>query len=153
MRNQQNMIFRTESEAEDLVVSIVQDKWKYKCKRQFQINGKIPDIIAYKKSSDSLITVEIKLKNWKRVLYQAFINKNISDFSFICMPKNSYSPIKDKINDDLRKTGLGFVEIDPLENELIIKKIPEKNDLDFKRRENLQKIFTIDPRGKNGSIL
>lgn len=137
---QQNILSENESKVEELVALVVEEKWKYACKRQVPVNGKIPDIVAYNSNSDTLIAVEIKLKNWKRGLYQAFLNKNIADFSFLCMPKNFYKEIRDKIYDDLKKTGLGFLEIDSHNQEILIKKIPEKNVIRDERREKLKKI-------------
>jgi len=147
MMMQHDMKYKVESKAEEFIVSVFEQKWKLVCKRQLPIHGKIPDVIAYSKKNDKLFAVEVKIRNWKRGIYQAFNNKNIVDYSLLCMPKDSYQFVKSKISDDLTITGIGFLEFDVTKKEILIKKIPEKNSIDFNRKENLKKIL-LKPEGE-----
>lgn len=66
--------------------------------------------IAYFDKNKKLITIEIKLKDWRRAIKQASDHQLYADMSYICLPK----PRKEKkINQDLKclleKLGIGLI--------------------------------------------
>jgi hypothetical protein len=132
-------MFKNESEAEELVVSSLEKKFGLLCKRQVQINGKKPDIIAYESVSDSLIGIEIKLKDWKKGLYQSYLNKNLVDYSYLCMPNNYYNLINNRMNGEFEKIGIGFMEIYYYNQDIHLKKRAEKNIIEKSRKEEIKK--------------
>lgn len=146
---QGNIQFRNEAHAEKTVAVLMEEKWKCMCKRQVPINGKIPDIIGYNKRSDTTFAIEIKLKNWKKGICQAFLNKNLVDYSFLCMPIKPYSGLKNRIQKNLELTGLGFIVVDPMREDILMKKIPQKNNINKIRKENLKQLIFEDGEKEN----
>jgi hypothetical protein len=50
----------------------------------------IPDFVFYARHNDeiSIISFELKLKNWKRAAKQAFRHKSFSNISYVVLPPN-----------------------------------------------------------------
>lgn len=137
---QQKTQFENENELEEVTTSILENKGLI-CKRQARIKGKIPDIIAYEKRSDQVLAIEVKLKNWKVGLYQAFLNRNLADFSFLCMPTKYITYIQDKLENDFDKMGIGLIEVDPENRKIYIKKTAEKNSIGSARKNMIKQII------------
>jgi hypothetical protein len=59
--------------------------------KEFQGLFGIPDFLLYDKKCNelSIISFELKLKNWKRAIKQAFKYKSFSNISYVVLPANS----------------------------------------------------------------
>ncbi len=137
-----SIIFKCERDVEILVKDYFEKKLNFSCISQLVINGKIPDIIGYNNKNDTLISIEVKLSDWKKGFYQAFVYKIFVDYSFICMPSPCFSKIKSKVKNDIDKMGIGFLEISNSNNLIQIKKMPKKNNLNPNRRNELKSKFS-----------
>lgn len=52
-----------------------------------------PDILLKSKKNKKIITIELKLKNWKRALAQAYKYKSFSDISYVCMGESNIDSV------------------------------------------------------------
>ena len=82
----------------------------FDAKDEVPMCGKIPDVIGMY-GSDVEIAIEMKLSNWKRALYQAFIYTNFANKSYIAMPENKQETILKNI-DEFTKWGIGVLIVD-----------------------------------------
>lgn len=52
---------------------------------EFPANGKVADIVGIRKDG-AVVTVELKLKKWRRALYQAFLHQAWADRVYVALP-------------------------------------------------------------------
>lgn len=71
------------------------------------IFGRVADI-AYLRNNE-LITIECKLKNWRRALQQANEHQIAADKAYICLPKRS---ITDFMLEEISRVGVGLLFFD-----------------------------------------
>ena len=96
----------------DLVVPLE----KYFTKKGFKTELEVPiyrnriDMVAYDESI--LISIELKIKKWKRALKQASYYQLGSDFTFVAMPLyESYKAYWNKFR--FEKKGVGILAVNP----------------------------------------
>lgn len=70
-----------------------------------------PDVVLKPKKGKKIITIEVKLKNWKRALQQAYKYRSFSDISFICMDAQNVKPAIKNI-ELFEKSNIGLISID-----------------------------------------
>ena len=68
------------------------------------------DLFTYSKKSMETISVELKLKKWKKALQQALIYQLCSDYVYVAMPK---SAIRKAILHKFKKFGIGIIAVYP----------------------------------------
>ena len=117
-------MFLTEKEMVIALVSLLEnndtklDHLK-ECIFKQEVDGLIgrPDLLLKNKNNKKIITIELKLKNWKRALAQAYKYKSFSDISYVCMDQKNISPALEHI-EMFKKYNIGLITID---NKNIIK--------------------------------
>ena len=77
-----------------------------------EVRGMIgrPDILLKSQESKKIITIEVKLKNWKRALRQAYKYRSFSDIAFICMDEKNINPALKNI-ELFKKSNIGLISI------------------------------------------
>ena len=111
-------MFQTER---DLVISLIDmlenSKVKIKNIKDFfilqEVDGMIgrPDILLKSKTNTKIITIEVKLKNWKRALQQAYKYRSFSDVAYICMDEKNVKPALENL-ELFKKCNIGLLAID-----------------------------------------
>lgn len=111
-------MFKTEKELVIALISMLEDnKIKIENVKDFfileEVDGMIgrPDVLLQNKKSKNIITIEVKLKNWKRALQQAYKYRSFSDIAFICMDEKNIKPALENI-DMFKRSNIGLLSID-----------------------------------------
>lgn len=100
---------RREDELRDPVEGLFPEK-EYIVKREVPFGLKRVDLIFKSKSNGrDIIAVELKLRNWKRAVWQAVHNRQIATRSYIAVPEGS-APHVDRAM--LRSLGVGLIVTD-----------------------------------------
>jgi hypothetical protein len=88
----------------------------------------IPDFVYYDKSNEhiSIISFELKLRDWKRAIIQAFRYRSFSELSYVVLPTKCKSNITKNI-DQFKHFNIGLATFDKNDGLTIIYK-PEKVD-------------------------
>jgi len=94
-------MFTTELEMSEMFEKFTKNYFGNAYLKEYQGLFGVPDFILYDKRKDetSIIAFELKLKNWKRAMKQAFRYKSFSNISYVVMPAN-------KINAALKNISL-----------------------------------------------
>ena len=110
-------MFETEQEMVIALISILKNKsLSINQARDFLIMEEVeglvgrPDILLKSKKNKKIITIELKLKNWKRALAQAYKYKSFSDVSYVCMDE-AYLNSVEKHLDMFEKYNIGLITI------------------------------------------
>lgn len=110
-------MFRTEQEMVIALISMIKNKsLSINEARDFLIMQEVeglvgrPDIMLKSKKNKKIITIELKLKNWKRALAQAYKYKSFSDVSYVCMDESNYDSVVKHI-DMFKKYDIGLITI------------------------------------------
>ena len=84
----------------------------YKVRKEVRIGYCIADIVGFKKKS--VISVELKLNNWKKAIIQAKNYQLGSDYVYLAFPlMKSYNVLR-KAEFTLRKEGIGLLIVNEL---------------------------------------
>ena len=95
---------RTESEAEEVLAGLLErDGWLVS--RQVHLGAKRVDIVAT--TDRQLWAIEVKLRDWRRAMGQAFVNAAYVDNSYIALPANERRRLD---GETLRQLGIGLIE-------------------------------------------
>jgi len=68
------------------------------------------DIIA--KRRNIIIAVELKMRDWRRAVQQAYLDLRVSDYALIALPETLWSRISRKIYYEAYNHGLGLLSVD-----------------------------------------
>ena len=145
-------MFETEQEMVIALISILKNKSvSINQARDFVIMQEVeglvgrPDILLKSKKSKKIITIELKLKNWKRALAQAYKYKSFSDISYVCMDESNINSVLKHV-DMFKKYNIGLITISknkkvkifykPNIAEPYVKDLYEKAEMKFKDYEN-----------------
>lgn len=84
-------MFKTELEMSKLFEEFLNGNFGNSYFKEYQGLFGIPDFVFYSKGADeiSIISFELKLKNWKRAVKQAFRYKSFSNISYVVLPANT----------------------------------------------------------------
>jgi hypothetical protein len=92
------------------------ERFFYKCEVPFGL--KRIDLVFKERTNPHCVTaVELKLRNWKQAIWQAFQNRQVADYSYVALPHGIDSLI------DLRtltKLGLGVIVADRKEARIVV---------------------------------
>ena len=144
-------MFKTEQEMVIALISILKNKsLSINQSRDFvimqEVDGLVgrPDILLKSKKNKKIITIELKLKNWKRALAQAYKYKSFSDISYVCMDESNVSSVLNHL-DMFEKYNIGLITISkskkvkivykPNATEPYAKDLYEKVEMKFKDYE------------------
>ena len=141
---------RRESEVESVVLNALGSETGLIFRSQLTINGRIPDVVAYECESDSLIGIEIKLRDWRRGLYQAFLNRAFVDLSYLCLPDDSVSSGRIPV-DEIMGCGVGLMSVDCTNHRISIHQKPTRGMVSEERRAAMKKLMSEG--GDYGSFL
>ncbi len=145
-------MFETEQEMVIALISILKNKSvSINQARDFVIMQEVeglvgrPDILLKSKKNKKIITIELKLKNWKRALAQAYKYKSFSDISYVCMDEGNINSVLKHL-DMFKKYNIGLITISknkkvkifykPNITEPYVKALYEKAEMKFKDYEN-----------------
>lgn len=110
-------MFETEQEMVIALISILKNKsLSINHARDFiilqEVEGLVgrPDILLKSKKNKKIITIELKLKNWKRALAQAYKYKSFSDISYVCMDEGNVDSVLKHL-DMFEKYNIGLITI------------------------------------------
>jgi len=119
----------------------------------------IPDfliIIKDKNANPYLISLELKLKNWKRALNQAFRYKAFCNEAYVIIDSNSINRIIKNLN-NFRKANIGLATFDrELNIKIYNKAMPSLPYSRFYSNKFLQKFYMhneINKEEKNNSLI
>lgn len=93
----------------------IQEKIYWMLKSKFPFTGVEISVlnrcidIVYKNEKGELITIEIKLKDWKKAIRQASDHQLYADKSYICMPKPRKGVQNKDLLKSLRASGIGLM--------------------------------------------
>lgn len=145
-------MFKTEQEMVIALISILKNKsLSINQARDFvimqEVDGLVgrPDILLKSKKNKKIITIELKLKNWKRALAQAYKYKSFSDISYVCMDESNVASVLNHL-DMFEKYNIGLITISkskkvkivykPDATEPYAKDLYEKAEMKFKDYES-----------------
>lgn len=121
-------MFETEQEMVIALISILKSKsLSINQARDFVIMQEVeglvgrPDILLKSKKNKKIITIELKLKNWKRALAQAYKYKSFSDISYVCMDESNIDSVLKHL-DMFEKYNIGLITISKSKKVTIVHK-------------------------------
>jgi len=128
-------VFYSEKELVIALISMLEEKkLKIENIKDFlileEIEGMIgrPDILLKSRNGKKIITIEVKLKNWKRALQQAYKYRSFSDIAFICMDEKNIKPAIANMQMFI-KSNIGLISIN------------EKNEVKIHYEPTLKKAY------------
>lgn len=104
----------------------------------------VPDFVCYDKTGDgiSIISFELKLKNWRRASTQAYRYKSFSDMAYVILPHNQIKTALKNI-DHFKKYNIGLALFQKRKGLNIIYKPniskPYSENLNLKIKKSVQK--------------
>lgn len=75
------------------------------------------DIVA--KRRNDVITVELKLHDWKKAINQACLNQRVSDYSFVALPEPMWNRIDRRIYTLSFEQGIGLLSVDGVARQIM----------------------------------
>lgn len=75
------------------------------------------DVVA--KRRNQVVTVELKLHDWKRAISQAYLNQRVSDYSFVALPEPLWNRIDRKIYSVSVAYGIGLLSVDGVAQQIM----------------------------------
>nr|MDO8099323.1 hypothetical protein [Candidatus Njordarchaeota archaeon] len=67
------------------------------------------DIIAKRKNN--LVSVELKLRDWRKAILQAYLNLRVSDYSLIALPEQVLNRVTEAVRSEVRHYGIGLLSV------------------------------------------
>jgi hypothetical protein len=90
----------------------------YKVRKEIRIGYCIADLVGFKKKS--VVSVELKLDNWKKAIIQAKNYQLGSDYVYIAFPLQKTFKILNKAKYTLTNEGIGLLSINEKSNKVNI---------------------------------
>ncbi len=118
-------MFSSEQEMSIMFEKFLENNFGSTYLKEYQGLFGIPDFVFYSHSNDniSIISFELKLKDWKRAAKQAFRYKSFSNIAYVVLsPKNIHSAIKNIAI--FEQYNIGLAKFDK-ENEFVIYHKPQ----------------------------
>jgi len=75
------------------------------------------DVVA--RRHNQVVTVELKLHDWKRAMSQAYLNQRVSDYSFVALPEPLWNRIDRKIYSMSVAYGIGLLSVDGVARQIM----------------------------------
>ena len=95
-------------------------KKEYRRFKEVPLGRKKIDVWCIRKSEDNVeVCVELKIKDWRRALWQAIINFQMAKQSYIAM-WHKYAQRAQKQRDLLQQYGVGLISVGPRSAKIII---------------------------------
>jgi len=80
----------------------------YQVQPQVRILGKTIDLVGAKKSTLELVTVELKIRDWKRAVRQAYLNQPLAHVAYIAIHEKYIDPTCLSV---LEAIGVGLISV------------------------------------------
>jgi hypothetical protein len=96
----------TESELYPAVEALFEDK--HIMGKEIALGSKRIDLVCVDKDSGKLIAVELKVKNWKRAMHQAWVYRTCANEAYIAIPEDRLGLLDSRM---LSAYGLGVIAI------------------------------------------
>jgi hypothetical protein len=132
----------------DLLESDLINKVRPKLKDRYHIYEEVGlinrsiDMVLF--DQKSLITIEFKIRDWRKAVTQIQGHLIAADYAYLCMP---YKKISEKLEDLLTKNGIGLWLYDIYKDELIEAMKPSKSRTQW----TLYRKSLIDRLSKGGA--
>lgn len=97
---------------------LIQQKMYSRIRNNFSVTGIEVSVlnrcvdIAYFNKEKELVTIEVKINDWRKAVKQASDHQLYADRSYICLPKKQ-SGISQDLLDILKKSGIGLMIFEP----------------------------------------
>jgi len=90
----------------------------YFCKNEVPFGLKRIDLLFRKRSNgQEIVAVELKLRDWKKAVWQAASNRQVAAYSYVALPSASAAAIDRRLMVSL---GLGLIIADPADDARIV---------------------------------
>lgn len=99
------------------------------------------DVVAKKRNT--VISIELKLSDWKRAIEQASLDLRVSNYSYIALPEKKLSRIDRRMYLHVFNNGIGLISVDG--NAKIIMKPVKSDKIQPKLRRNFLKSLRGSP--------
>jgi len=80
----------------------------YNVAEEVRILGKAVDVVGARAPEPDLVTVELKLSDWKRAVRQAYVNQTFGDLAYIALHEDYAHRVDTEY---LRSAGIGFISV------------------------------------------
>jgi predicted RecB family endonuclease len=95
---------KTEAQAEEILSTLLREAG-LTIRRQVRLGAKQVDVVA--EGASGLWAIEVKLRDWRRGMGQAYLNAAYVDRSYLAMPAN----VRRRLDEDaLAELGVGLIE-------------------------------------------
>jgi len=92
----------------------------------FKLSKVIPDILAVDPNFSKIVTVEVKLNNFKKAFWQAWTYLSFSDYVYLAFPEHyAHFAIK-RYRPIIKKYGLGIITLTP-KVKILMRSIPSRS--------------------------
>lgn len=136
-------MFESEQDMSKFFEKFLKDNFGNTYVKEYQGLFGVPDFVYYDKRDEKieLIAFELKLKNWKQAIKQAFRYKSFSNLSYVVIPSVSVDPAFKNI-ELFKKYNIGLAGFNSLrEFEILFKptsEIPYSENLNNKILESIK---------------
>jgi hypothetical protein len=91
---------------------------QYFCKNEVRFGLKRIDMLFRQRSNgQEIVAVELKLRKWKRAVWQAASNRQIATYSYVALPSSSAAAIDRRL---MASLGLGLIVADTTDDARIV---------------------------------
>jgi hypothetical protein len=90
------------------------------------------DVIARRRNE--ITSVELKTRDWRRAIHQAFLDLSVSDYSFIALPHSTCRRIETSMLNEALNYGIGILRVDGVAIQIIKPKRNGKIQPHLRRR-------------------
>jgi len=105
------LIFEREEELCELVSKYAKRRGFTRQARELPFFEYRIDLYGFSKPTGDTIAVELKIKDWRRALYQALIYQLCSDYVFIALPETNARLVDES---ELARHGVGLIAVGAL---------------------------------------
>ena len=95
------------------------------------------DIVAKKLSQ--VITIELKLRDWKKAISQACLNLRVSNYAYIALPEPFWDRVDRRIYSSALELGIGLLSVDGITRQ-IMRPAPSKRIQPMLRKNFLKSL-------------
>jgi hypothetical protein len=78
------------------------------------------DVVA--KQGGVVVSVELKLRNWRRAVAQTYLDLRVSDYAFVAMPRNAIEN-NDELRRECARLGVGLLTVDGDKVKLVLQPV------------------------------
>lgn len=111
---------------------------------QVTLGRKAIDLVCIKRKTNSTIAIELKVANWRHALWQASVNLQVVNESFIAI-WHIYAHRAENSADLLRQYGVGLISVNECSAEIVMRsQDPVRRIAKSKKREWYEHLLRVD---------